>query len=67
MSELFVSINMEKMDTIVRWLNGLVGLSLGNGKIVKILEWQVVPTGRPYEYSAFARVEVQHEGRGKAS
>lgn len=61
MSELFVGINMERWDTIENWLNGLVNSSLDNAKIVKILEWQVVPTGRPYEYSAIARVEVERK------
>lgn len=60
-SEFFMAINMERFETIKNWLNGLVGTAVSYGKIVKILEWQVVPTGRPYEYSAFARVEIQHD------
>jgi hypothetical protein len=59
-SELFLSIDQKPMDTIKNWLNGLVGYSMSYGrKVTKILEWQVIPTGRPYEYSAIARVEIQ--------
>jgi hypothetical protein len=55
----FVSINMEKMGKIMDWLNALVGKSSHQGQIIKIISWQVVSTGRPYEYSAIAQVEVK--------
>jgi hypothetical protein len=55
----FVYLHMEKMYKIMTWLNELVGKDCVGGEIVKIITWQVIPTGRPYEYGAVAQVEVK--------
>jgi hypothetical protein len=55
---MFLKIEQKSLEIVVHWLNGLIGYAVHGGKVVRILEWQVVPTGRPYEYNAIARVEI---------
>lgn len=66
MKQCFVRYLMGSLDDVMKWLNGLVGSKPDTWKddtIVRVIDWQVVGTGRPYEYNAIARVEVEPRER----
>lgn len=49
----------EEMRECVEWLNDLKGKSCVAGRIKSVVDWQVVYNGRPYHFTAIARVEVE--------
>ena len=59
LKDLYITKRLVDFDDAVKWRANLVGAILPfDGTITRVFEWQIVPTGRPYEYHVWAHVEV---------